>query len=107
MLTITEPQATASGDQTVKIWDAETRTCTGVLAGHTCTIKNVTWDPFNPRKTSRPDLLRHASRSHAASFAQTCSPPRLVTVRSESGTGECRVKTSHRPQAGHPSRPST
>ncbi|KAL8280177.1 hypothetical protein RQP46_007507 [Phenoliferia psychrophenolica] len=48
--------ATASGDQTVKIWDAETRTCTGVLAGHTCTIKNVTWDPFSPH------MLATASR---------------------------------------------
>ncbi|KAK4704969.1 denticleless, partial [Phenoliferia sp. Uapishka_3] len=49
-------QATASGDQTVKLWDVETRTCTGVLSGHTCTIKNVTWDPFNPH------MLATASR---------------------------------------------
>ncbi|GAA5944178.1 hypothetical protein JCM3775_001089 [Rhodotorula graminis] len=40
--------ATASGDQTVHLWDTETQACIGVLAGHTGTVKNITWDPHNP-----------------------------------------------------------
>ncbi|KAI5479845.1 hypothetical protein MNV49_002403 [Pseudohyphozyma bogoriensis] len=51
--------ATASGDQTVQLWDTETQACLGVLAGHTCTIKNVAWDPFNP------NMLSTASRDGA------------------------------------------
>lgn len=43
----TSSQATASGDQTIKLWDSETQACVGVLVGHTCTIKNVAFDPFN------------------------------------------------------------
>ena len=46
-------QATASGDQTVKLFDVERQVCVGVLDGHTSTIKNVTWDPVNP-STSPP-----------------------------------------------------
>ncbi|GAA5981733.1 hypothetical protein JCM11641_004229 [Rhodosporidiobolus odoratus] len=48
--------ATASGDQTVRLWDVSTQSCVGVLTGHTCTIKNVTWDP------SHPHMLSTASR---------------------------------------------
>ncbi|GAA6001490.1 WD40 repeat domain-containing protein [Rhodotorula paludigena] len=44
--------ATASGDQTVRLWNAETQTCAGTLAGHTCTIKSVSWDPNNPNMLS-------------------------------------------------------
>ncbi|GJN90814.1 hypothetical protein Rhopal_003828-T1 [Rhodotorula paludigena] len=44
--------ATASGDQTVRLWNAETQTCAGTLAGHTCTIKSVSWDPHNPNMLS-------------------------------------------------------
>ncbi|GAA5887296.1 hypothetical protein JCM5296_004593 [Sporobolomyces johnsonii] len=48
--------ATASGDQTVRLWDTKTQTCVAVLSGHTCTIKNVSWDPYNSQ------LLSTASR---------------------------------------------
>ncbi|GAA6008190.1 hypothetical protein JCM11491_001923 [Sporobolomyces phaffii] len=44
--------ATASGDQTVRLHDVETKTCVGVLSGHTCTVKNVSWDPYNPQMLS-------------------------------------------------------
>ncbi|GAA5893577.1 WD40 repeat domain-containing protein [Sporobolomyces salmoneus] len=44
--------ATASGDQTVRLHDVESKTCVGVLSGHTCTVKNVTWDPYNPQMLS-------------------------------------------------------
>lgn len=47
-LMVASVQATASGDQTVRLWNAETQTCAGTLAGHTCTIKSVSWDPHNP-----------------------------------------------------------
>ncbi|GAA5925500.1 WD40 repeat domain-containing protein [Sporobolomyces koalae] len=44
--------ATASGDQTVRLHDVETKACVGVLSGHLCTVKNVSWDPFNPHMLS-------------------------------------------------------
>ncbi|GAA5820531.1 hypothetical protein JCM11251_003034 [Rhodosporidiobolus azoricus] len=44
--------ATASGDQTVKIWDTPTQTCVGILSGHTCTVKNLSWDPHDPHMLS-------------------------------------------------------
>ncbi|GAA6052878.1 hypothetical protein JCM3770_004389 [Rhodotorula araucariae] len=44
--------ATASGDHTVRLWDAQTQACVGVLAGHTCTIKSVSFDPHNPNMLS-------------------------------------------------------
>ncbi|BGP40458.1 hypothetical protein JCM10450v2_004440 [Rhodotorula kratochvilovae] len=44
--------ATASGDHTVRLWDAPTQSCVGVLAGHTCTIKSVSFDPHNPHMLS-------------------------------------------------------
>ncbi|GAA6000019.1 hypothetical protein JCM10207_006015 [Rhodosporidiobolus poonsookiae] len=48
--------ATASGDQTARLFDVRTQTCVGILSGHTCTVKSVTWDPHNP------NLLSTASR---------------------------------------------
>lgn len=48
-------QATASGDSTVRLWDSTTQTCIGVLRGHGSSVRNVSWDPFNPSKlTSVP-----------------------------------------------------
>ena len=40
--------ATASGDQTVGITDVTTQHAIGRAVGHTCTVKQVAWDPFNP-----------------------------------------------------------
>ncbi|KAJ3176225.1 hypothetical protein HDU87_005440 [Geranomyces variabilis] len=37
----------AAGDQTVRIWDVETRKCTTVFKGHNCSIKSVTNHPNN------------------------------------------------------------
>lgn len=34
----------------MRLHDVATKTCVGVLSGHTCTIKTVTWDPHNPRE---------------------------------------------------------
>ncbi|BGP16592.1 hypothetical protein JCM10213_000494 [Rhodosporidiobolus nylandii] len=48
--------ATASGDQTTRLWDVRTQTCVGILSGHTCTIKSISWDP------SSPHMLSTASR---------------------------------------------
>ncbi|GAA6060012.1 hypothetical protein JCM10212_001170 [Sporobolomyces blumeae] len=44
--------ATASGDQTVRLHDVETKACVGVLSGHLCTVKNVAWDPYNDQMLS-------------------------------------------------------
>ncbi|GAA5948118.1 hypothetical protein JCM3765_007118 [Sporobolomyces pararoseus] len=44
--------ATASGDQSVRIHDVETKNCVAVLSGHTCTVKSVVWDPHNPQMLS-------------------------------------------------------
>ncbi|KAL4363806.1 hypothetical protein GQ457_04G033550 [Hibiscus cannabinus] len=38
---------TASGDQTIKIWDAQDKKCTGVLMGHTGSVKCLSSHPTN------------------------------------------------------------
>ncbi|XP_018510106.2 denticleless protein homolog isoform X1 [Brassica rapa] len=47
---------TASGDQTIKVWDVEENKCTGVLIGHTGTVKSMCSHP------TRSDLLVSGSR---------------------------------------------
>ncbi|CAH2045156.1 unnamed protein product [Thlaspi arvense] len=47
---------TASGDQTIKVWDVEESKCTGVLVGHTGTVKSMSSHPTNS------DLLVSGSR---------------------------------------------
>ncbi|XP_010502769.1 PREDICTED: denticleless protein homolog [Camelina sativa] len=47
---------TASGDQTIKVWDVEENKCTGVLIGHTGTVKSMC-----PHSTNS-DLLVSGSR---------------------------------------------
>ncbi|KAI9176944.1 hypothetical protein LWI28_008988 [Acer negundo] len=38
---------TASGDQTIKVWDAQEKKCIGVLMGHTGSVKSVCSHPTN------------------------------------------------------------
>ncbi|KAJ6965700.1 denticleless protein [Populus alba x Populus x berolinensis] len=52
---------TASGDQTIKVWDAQEKKCTGILMGHTGSVKSLSPHPTNS------DLLISASRD--GSFA--------------------------------------
>ncbi|KAK9272145.1 hypothetical protein L1049_002516 [Liquidambar formosana] len=52
---------TASGDQTVKVWDAQEMKCIGVLLGHTGSVKSLCSHPTNP------DLVVSGSRD--GSFA--------------------------------------
>ncbi|XP_037495373.1 denticleless protein homolog [Jatropha curcas] len=52
---------TASGDQTIKIWDAQEKKCTGVLTGHIGSIKSMCPHPTNS------DILVSGSRD--GSFA--------------------------------------
>ncbi|EEF40951.1 denticleless protein homolog [Ricinus communis] len=52
---------TASGDQTIKIWDAQEKKCIGVLMGHTGSIKSMCSHPTNS------DILVSGSRD--GSFA--------------------------------------
>ncbi|KAF8049618.1 hypothetical protein N665_2169s0008 [Sinapis alba] len=47
---------TASGDQTIKVWDVEENKCTGVLIGHTGTVKSMCSHPTDS------DLLVSGSR---------------------------------------------
>ncbi|GMI67083.1 hypothetical protein like AT3G27640 [Hibiscus trionum] len=52
---------TASGDQTIKVWDAQDNKCTGVLTGHTGSVKCLSSHPTNS------DLVVSGSRD--GSFA--------------------------------------
>ncbi|AES74373.1 putative transcription factor WD40-like family [Medicago truncatula] len=47
---------TASGDQTVKVWDVQEKKCLGVLTGHTGSVKSISSHPTNP------DILVSGSR---------------------------------------------
>ncbi|KAF5739603.1 transducin family protein [Tripterygium wilfordii] len=47
---------TASGDQTIRLWDAKNGICTGVLTGHTGSVKSVSCHPTNS------DLIVSGSR---------------------------------------------
>nr|CAD1832533.1 unnamed protein product [Ananas comosus var. bracteatus] len=47
---------TASGDQTIKIWDAENRKCLGILVGHTGSVKSLC------SHSSNADLVVSGSR---------------------------------------------
>ncbi|GLT31933.1 hypothetical protein SLA2020_066320 [Shorea laevis] len=38
---------TASGDQTIRVWDAHEKKCTGVLTGHTGSVKSLSSHPAN------------------------------------------------------------
>ncbi|KAF3944301.1 hypothetical protein CMV_029224 [Castanea mollissima] len=52
---------TASGDQTMKVWDVQERKCIGVLSGHTGSVKSMCSHPSNP------DIIISGSRD--GSFA--------------------------------------
>ncbi|KAM0945844.1 putative transcription factor WD40-like family [Dioscorea sansibarensis] len=52
---------TASGDQSIKLWNAENRKCMGILAGHTGSVKSI-----SPH-ASNPDIIVSGSRD--GSFA--------------------------------------
>ncbi|WKA04355.1 hypothetical protein VitviT2T_022403 [Vitis vinifera] len=52
---------TASGDQSIKVWDAQEKKCTGMLMGHTGSVKSLCPHPSNP------DLVVSGSRD--GSFA--------------------------------------
>ncbi|XP_059642541.1 uncharacterized protein LOC132284445 [Cornus florida] len=39
---------TASGDQSIKVWDAQEKKCIGALMGHTASVKSVCSHPTNP-----------------------------------------------------------
>lgn len=61
-----------------------TQTCVDVLVGHTCTIKNVAWDPANPRTSKdvsfpvnpHMKLILRAGRDRLAldGFPRWCYP---------------------------------
>ncbi|KAF8378243.1 hypothetical protein HHK36_029582 [Tetracentron sinense] len=53
---------TASGDQTIKTWDAETKKCIVVMAGHTGSVKTLSSHP------SSPDLFVSGSRDGSFAF---------------------------------------
>ncbi|KAG9284317.1 hypothetical protein G9A89_007472 [Geosiphon pyriformis] len=40
--------ATASGDQSARLWDVETKECTAIFQGHTCSIKSIAAHPESP-----------------------------------------------------------
>ncbi|XP_050221272.1 uncharacterized protein LOC126671539 [Mercurialis annua] len=77
---------TASGDQTIKIWDAQEKKCVGVLMGHTGSIKSMCSHPTNS------DILVSGSRDgsfaiwdlrcNAGSTSEiTCTTPTSVVKR--------------------------
>ncbi|GAA6028433.1 hypothetical protein JCM8097_007027 [Rhodosporidiobolus ruineniae] len=75
--------ATAGGDQTVRLWDVRTQACVGILAGHTCTVKNVSWDPSNPHMlstASRDGTIRVWDRRVQAKYSDEHGELGVATV---------------------------
>ncbi|KAG0493010.1 hypothetical protein HPP92_006408 [Vanilla planifolia] len=83
---------TASGDQTIKIWDAERKKCIGVLTGHTGSVKSLS------SHSSNSDLFVSGSRD--GSFA-------LWDLRCKSGSvnnhGEERILSTSAVKEAHSS----
>ncbi|GMH06775.1 hypothetical protein Nepgr_008615 [Nepenthes gracilis] len=77
---------TASGDQTIKLWDAQERKCTRVLTGHTGSIKSVCSHP------TKSDLVVSGSRD--GSFA-------LWDLRCEPSHGRDCIKSIGRVNRAH------
>ncbi|KAJ4729284.1 denticleless protein-like [Melia azedarach] len=74
---------TASGDQTIKIWDAEEKKCISALMGHTGSIKSLCSHPTNS------DLLVSGSRDGSfAIWDLRCN------ISSKSKSGESRIGSS-------------
>lgn len=65
--------ATASGDQSVRIFDVQKQLCTSVLQGHRSSIKQVAFNPLNPF------ILTSCSRDGSINIWDT----RCVGIRSE------------------------
>ncbi|XP_020272509.1 denticleless protein homolog isoform X2 [Asparagus officinalis] len=90
---------TSSGDQTIKIWNAEKRKCVGILSGHTGSVKSIC------SHSSNPELLVSGSRDGSvalwdlrckSSSTNTHGEPRILStaVIKEAHTSFCgkRVK---------------
>ncbi|XP_078431278.1 transducin/WD40 repeat-like superfamily protein [Wolffia australiana] len=75
---------TASGDQTIKAWNTETKKCVGTMKGHSGSVKSVSSHPSNP------DCF--ASGSRDGSFA-------LWDLREESSSSVTDRETSISPLA--------
>uniref|UniRef100_A0A2N9FUV7 Uncharacterized protein n=1 Tax=Fagus sylvatica TaxID=28930 RepID=A0A2N9FUV7_FAGSY len=56
---------TASGDQTMKVWDVQEKKCIGALTGHTGSVKSMCSHPTNPSRL--PNIVVSGSRD--GSFA--------------------------------------
>ncbi|KAH7686197.1 denticleless protein [Dioscorea alata] len=60
---------TASGDQSIKLWNAENRKCMGILGGHTGSVKSI-----SPH-ASNPDIIVSGSRDGSfALWDLRCNP---------------------------------
>ncbi|CAN8266171.1 unnamed protein product [Cochlearia groenlandica] len=79
---------TASGDQTIKVWDVEENKCTGVLIGHTGTVKSMSSHPTNS------DLLVSGSRDGCFSLWD-------LRNKSSSYTEEFCINSSYMVEGAH------
>ncbi|KAL8097734.1 uncharacterized protein LOC141686990 [Apium graveolens] len=67
---------TASGDQSIKLWDAEEKKCLGVLLGHTGSIKSICSHPTNH------DIILSGSRDGSfALWDLRCSDSKQGAIR--------------------------
>lgn len=51
------PQVTASGDQTVRMWDVSRDECLAVFKGHSCSVKSVDFREDDICKFSTNDAM--------------------------------------------------
>ncbi|TQE03022.1 hypothetical protein C1H46_011386 [Malus baccata] len=62
---------TASGDQTIKVWDIQEKKCTAVLMGHTGSVKSLCPHPTNPVVTGAHIVPRAKRLFQAVSMSIT------------------------------------
>ncbi|OVA19893.1 WD40 repeat [Macleaya cordata] len=102
---------TASGDQTVKIWDVEAKECVGVLTGHTGSVKSLCSHPSNPGKLMfLRDVLVIKKGLRCLIAEELSFQLDLVVSGSRDGSfaqWDLRCKPSYKSSRGEPSLTST
>lgn len=86
---------TASGDQTIRLWDVQAKECLGVMKGHTGSVKSLCSHPL------QSDLFVSGSRDGSIAFWDMRSDPASCNrTNEECFTTVATIKDAHVPSHG-------